>query len=156
MLAPNLQPDPACLADEWASLHRMAGFTVYDCELHYLSATALSAVDDLVAHLLLKKLKLATKLSDDSGVRAVRMNSVVEFDEGDNKPRTGRLIHPSAPVPSPHGIGISSLVGAGLVGLTEGQSILWPDQAGTFRPLNIVRIVGGNDLPITNIRRIES
>ena len=68
MLAPNLPPDPACLADEWASLHRMAGFTVYDCELHYLSATALSAADDLVAHLLLKKLKLATKLSDNFSV----------------------------------------------------------------------------------------
>ena len=57
--------DAACLADEWASLHRTALFTVHECELHYLSTTALSAADDLVAHLLLKKLKLAKKVSND-------------------------------------------------------------------------------------------
>lgn len=157
MLAATKLPDAACLADQWASMHRTALFAVHECELHYLSTTALSASDDLVAHLLLKKLKLAKKVSNDSDVRAVRMNSVVEFHEGDDRLRTGRLIHPSASVPPTHGIGISSLVGAGLIGLTEGQSILWPDQAGAFRPLNIVRIVGaGNDLPINNFKRIES
>jgi regulator of nucleoside diphosphate kinase len=157
VLAATKLSDAACLADQWASMHRNALFAVHECELHYLSTTALSASDDLVAHLLLKKLKLAKKVSNDSGVRAVRMNSVVEFDEGDNKPRTGRLIHPSAPVPPNHGIGISSLVGAGLIGLTEGQSILWPNHEGIFRPLNIVRIVGaGNDLPINSFKRIES
>lgn len=156
MLAAMKLPDAACLADQWASMHRTALFAVQECELHYLSTTALSASDDLVAHLLLKKLKLAKKVSNDSAVRAVRMNSVVEFDEGDDRPRTGRLIHPSAPVSPTHGIGISSLVGAGLIGLAEGQSILWPDRAGVFRPLNIVRIVGGNDLPINNLKRIES
>lgn len=156
MLAAMKLPDAACLADQWASMHRTALFAVHECELHYLSTTALSASDDLVAHLLLKKLKLAKKVSNDSAVRAVRMNSVVEFDEGDDRPRTGRLIHPSAPVSPTHSIGISSLVGAGLIGLAEGQSILWPDRAGVFRPLNIVRIVGGNDLPINNLKRIES
>lgn len=157
MLAAMKLPDAACLADQWASMHRTALFAVHECELHYLSTTALSASDDLVAHLLLKKLKLAKKVSNDSAVRAVRMNSVVEFDEGDDRLQTGRLVHPSAPVSPTHGIGISSLLGAGLIGLNEGQSILWPDQAGAFRPLSVIRIVGaGNDLPINRLKRIES
>lgn len=138
MLAHKLAPDAGSLADEWASLHRLARFAVHDCELHYLSTTALSAADDLVAHLLLKKLKLAKKLGSDSAVRVVRMNSFVEYSVGERAPRFGRLVHPSAPVPQ--GVSIRSLLGTGLVGLAEGQSILWPDEAGVFRPLSIVRI----------------
>jgi regulator of nucleoside diphosphate kinase len=139
MLAYKLPPDAACLADEWASLHRMAPFAVYDCELHYLSTTALSAADDLVAHLLLKKLKLATKLDHEPAMQVVRMNSFVEYDADESGPGAGRLIHPSAPVPGPPGIRISSLLGAGLIGLAEGQTILWPDEAGLFRPLTVIR-----------------
>ena len=76
MFAHKLATDAGSLADEWASLHRQARFAVHDCELHYLSTTALSAADDLVAHMLLKKLKLAKKLGRDSAVPVVRMNSV--------------------------------------------------------------------------------
>ena len=154
MLAAMKLPDAACLADQWASLHRSALFAVYDSELHYLSTTALSAADDLVAHLLLKKLKLAKKVSNDAAAPVVRMNSVVEFEEGDNRLRMGRLIHPSAPVPTSHGISISSLIGVGLIGLSEGQSILWPDETGAFRTLTVVKIAGlGRDLPIDNFKR---
>jgi regulator of nucleoside diphosphate kinase len=142
MLAHKLPPDAGSLADEWASLHRGEPFAVHDCELHYLSTTALSAADDLVAHLLLKKLKLSTKLDNGSTVPVVRMNSFVEFSMAGNGSRSGRLVHPSAPVPRPQGISICSLIGAGLVGLGEGQSILWPDEAGRFRPLSIIRIGG--------------
>ena len=102
----------------------------------------MSAADDLVAHLLLKKLKLAAKLDHDSAAPVVRMNSVVEYRQGDTAIRWGRLVHPSARVQ--HGISICSLLGAGLVGLSEGQSILWPEEAGVFRPLTIVRIDGAS------------
>ena len=157
MPMPVLRSDAACLADEWASLHRMSRFAVHDCELHYLSTTALSAADDLVAHLLLKKLKLAKKLGDDSAVEAVRMNSVVEFCAGGNGLRSGRLIHPSAAVSEPQGISISSLLGTGLLGLAEGQTILWPDEAGVFGPLAIVRIVDtGTGQQINNFKRKKS
>lgn len=142
MLGRKLPPDPGSLADEWASLHWQARFAVHDCELHYLSATALAASDELIAHLLLKKLKLATKLGNEPAAPVVRMNSFVEFKLGSDTPRRGRLVHPSAPVPRPLGISICSLIGAGLVGLREGQSILWPDEAGGFRPLSIIRIGG--------------
>jgi regulator of nucleoside diphosphate kinase len=142
MLAHKLPPDAGSLADEWASLHRQAPFAVHDCELHYLSTTALSAADDLVAHLLLKKLKLAKKLDKDSAGPIVRMNSVVEYRIGRDASCSGRLVHPSAPIPKSHGISICSLLGAGLVGLGEGQTILWPDEAGRFCPLSIIRIGG--------------
>lgn len=140
MLAHKLPPDAGSLADEWASLHRLARFAIHDCELHYLSTTALSATDDLIAHLLLKKLKLAKKIGGAPSARVVRMNSFVEYSVGECAPRFGRLVHPSASVPQ--GISICSLLGTGLVGLAEGQSILWPDEAGVFRPLSIVRIGG--------------
>ncbi|RYG89055.1 MAG: hypothetical protein EON59_02365 [Alphaproteobacteria bacterium] len=41
------------------------------------------------------------------------------------------------------GISILSRVGAGLLGLTTGQSIMWPDRAGKQRPLRIIEVMKG-------------
>ena len=137
--APRL-PDAAQIADEWAGSHRHLTFAVHDREVHYLTALALASPDELFAHMLLKKLKLSKKLGNDaSETRLVGVNSQVEFVDGDGQRRSGRLLH-SPTHDEPEGISIASLTAAGLIGLSEGQAILWPDAAGAFRPLKIIRI----------------
>ena len=132
--------DPAALADQWATMHRETLFALHDCDVHYLNQIALGTSDDLVAHLLLKKLKLARVISNDSRVLVVRMNSLVEFETESGGRALARIAHPSAPESATAGLSISSLTGAGLIGLGEGQAILWPDRAGDLRPLKVRRI----------------
>src|SRR3546814_7904533 len=91
---------------------------------------ALAADDDLIAHLLLKKLRIATRATgDDAGRDIVRMNSYVEFSHADGGKRFCQLVHPSAPDMPTYGLGVTSLAGAGLIGLRSGQAILWPDRS---------------------------
>jgi regulator of nucleoside diphosphate kinase len=138
--APRL-PDAAQIADEWAGSHRHLTFAVHDREVHYLTALALASPDELFAHMLLKKLKLSKKLGNDiSEARLVGVNSHVEFVDGEGQQRTVWLLHSPASHDAPNGISIASLTAAGLIGLSEGQAILWPDAAGAFRPLKVIRI----------------
>lgn len=125
--AARFHPHGAAVADQWAAMHRDILFAVHDCEVHYLTAIALASADDLVAHLLLKKLKLARKVGNDEAASLVRMNSLVEYEDGSGRPRMARLLHPSVRQ-DPHGVSIASMAGAGLIGLGEGQAIRWPDE----------------------------
>jgi regulator of nucleoside diphosphate kinase len=68
------------------------------------------------------------------------MNSLVEFVDERGKTRLARLTHPWAPRTTDHGISITSLLGAGLLGLAEGQAVLWPDRTGEMHPLKVNRI----------------
>lgn len=137
-----LQPSMAeSLTELWAALHKTALITVHDCEVHYLTAMALAVDEDLVAQLLLKKLRIATRATgDDAGHGIVRMNSYVEFSHGDGGKRFCQLVHPSAPDMPTYGLGVTSLAGAGLIGLRSGQAILWPDADGLLSELSIVHV----------------
>ena len=55
--------------------------------------------------------------------------------------RTLQLVYPQAADIEAERISILSLVGAGLLGLRTGQSIMWPDRAGKQRLLRIVDVV---------------
>lgn len=71
----------------------------------------------------------------------VGMGSRVEFvDEAHGEPRTIQLVYPGEADIAAGRISILTHVGAGLIGLAEGQSILWPDREGHERPLRIVRV----------------
>lgn len=141
MLDTLARPDARLLARRWADLDHSARITLHDDEAHYLTAMALAADCDLVAHLLLAKLRVAVRVSNDSGLAKARVGSLVEFDDGRGAARLARLTHPTAP-DSPHRVCVTSLLGAGLIGLGEGQATLWPDENGAFHPLKIMRIAG--------------
>lgn len=71
----------------------------------------------------------------------VTMGSFVEFvDEGSNASRTVQLVYPPDADISHGRVSILTPVGAGLIGLREGQSILWPDREGHRRTLVIKRV----------------
>lgn len=146
MFAATQPPLAELLTRRWASLHQSARLTVHECEVHYLTAMALGASDDLAAHLLLRKLRMALRVGGDAGQRFVRMNSLVEFVDAQGETRLARLTHPSACRLSPDAISITSLLGTGLLGLGEGQAIKWPDQTGEMHPLKVTGI-GGSAMP---------
>lgn len=122
------------LSARWARLHQHSAFAFSASEAHYLRTIALALDDDLVALLLLKKLKLATEgpVSGLDGV--VTMNSLVRFSFGGDSGIV-RLAHPSCCEPS--SLSIASHVGAGLAGMRTGRTILWPDGQGELRPLSV-------------------
>ena len=60
----------------WSTLHRHLEIAISRDEVHYLRSLALALDDDLVSHLLLKKLRLARILAaSDLPPHIVRMNS---------------------------------------------------------------------------------
>lgn len=71
----------------------------------------------------------------------VSMLSTVEFvDESTGTSRTIQLVYPPDADIAAGRVSILTPVGAGLIGLSEGQSILWPDREGRSRRLRIVRV----------------
>jgi len=71
----------------------------------------------------------------------VTMYSSVEFsDEANGTRRTVELVYPKEADISAGRISILTPIGAGLIGLREGQSILWPGRDGHRRQLTIVKV----------------
>ena len=96
-----------------------------------------------VAALLLSELDRATILPDaELPHEIVAMRSTVRFvDEASGVERLLNLVYPPEADIEAGRISILSLVGAGLIGLKQGQSIMWPDRAGNQRRLRIIDVM---------------
>jgi regulator of nucleoside diphosphate kinase len=71
----------------------------------------------------------------------VTMHATVRFiDEASGKDYTYQLAYPHEADISAGRISILTPVGAGLIGLRAGQSILWPDRDGHERELKIIEV----------------
>lgn len=71
----------------------------------------------------------------------VTIGSAVCFhDAASGTMRSVELVYPSQADISRNRISVLSPIGAGLIGLSEGQSISWPDLQGRHRTLSIVRV----------------
>src|SRR3546814_10983915 len=69
------------------------------------------------------------------------MNSHVTFvDEGSGSRREVQLVYPENADIANGRISILTPVGAGLIGLSEGQTITWPDRDGHDRRLRIEQV----------------
>ena len=108
--------------------------------------TALAAKIELgnpeLADLLLGEIERAT-IREDKKVpeTTVAMNSVVEFiDEAHGATRSVQLVYPDEADISANRISVLTPVGAGLIGLSPGQSIVWPDRDGHGRRLRILKV----------------
>lgn len=146
------QPPPfETLGSIWAQLHADMPFAISSSEAHYLRMLAMSLDDDIASLLLLKKLKLAREL-DPSALPSdlVVMNSFLEFTFGDGDRRFCQLAHSSSSERN-FWLGINSRLGAGLIGLRAGQTVLWPDEQDRLRDLHVARVensprtAGGED-----------
>lgn len=83
--------------------------------------------------------KIVAKSDLPSNVTAI--GSIVRFhDEGSDTVRTVEIVYPSQADIALDRISVMSPIGAGLIGLSEGQSISWPDLQGRYRTLSIQRV----------------
>lgn len=124
----------------WSALHKRVELVIGDTEVHYLRAMAITIDDDTTSCLLLRKLRLARVApAAELGRHIVSMNSYVEFVFDGRPKRFCQLVHPSATAPA-YGIPVTASIGAGLVGLRAGQTILWPDERGTLCDLTVLGV----------------
>lgn len=73
----------------------------------------------------------------------VAMGSMVEFrDATTGEARRVQVVLPGEADIAEGRISVLSLVGAGLMGLSQGQSIDWPTQDGRVRRLTVLRVEG--------------
>ncbi|MBO9622067.1 MAG: nucleoside diphosphate kinase regulator [Sphingomonas sp.] len=115
-----------------------------DTEAEKLADLALGAEERApqVSALLLDEIERATLHSAETiPPEVVTMGSRVEFvDEGSGREHSVELVYPQDADISAGRISILTQVGAGLIGLRAGQSILWPGRDGQERRLVIVRV----------------
>lgn len=105
-------------------------------------ASKMELSNPTLAGLLLGELERATIRSDDKvPATTVAMNSVVEFiDEGHGATRSVQLVYPNDADIAENRISVLTPVGAGLIGLSTGQTITWPDRDGRTRQLRILSV----------------
>ena len=99
------------------------------------------------AKLLLAELERA-ELHDaaDLPPGTVRMQSRVAFvDEANGAERTVQLVYPSEADLAVGKLSVLTPVGAGLIGLSAGSAIVWPDREGHRRRLRIVTVAPLDD-----------
>lgn len=71
----------------------------------------------------------------------VRMMSHVDFeDEGSGALHSIQLVFPKDADSEAHRVSILTPIGAGLIGMRVGHTITWPNRAGEYRPLRILRV----------------
>ena len=130
--------DGGVLTEIWASLHRSIDFQIPAAQRHYFSSLAMMIDDELTARLLLKKLKFS-RFVEDEQPDLVTLDKVIEFTFGNGLRERRQLIHPTAQTDFP-AIRSDTLVGAGLIGLRAGQTILWPDSRGLLTDLKVIAV----------------
>ncbi|MEX6723249.1 nucleoside diphosphate kinase regulator [Sphingosinicellaceae bacterium M-36] len=115
-----------------------------DSEADALAALALGAEARLpqVAALLLEEIDRAElRRADEMPADVVTMMSTVEFtDENSGSRRAVQLVYPQEADIAAGRISILTPVGAGLIGLREGQSIRWPDRDGQEHVLRVLHV----------------
>lgn len=115
-----------------------------ETEAEHLSILALQMEQaaPLAADMLLREIDRAEIRPDaDMPGHVVRMRSTVRFeDDAHGVARSVLLVYPKEADIAAGKISVLSLVGAGLIGLSVGQSIQWPDRDGHERALRILKV----------------
>lgn len=115
-----------------------------DTEADALTDLAMAAQERLpqVSELLLTEIgRAAIHSAERIAANVVTMQATVRFiDEASGKEYVYQLVYPGEADISSGRISILTPVGAGLIGMREGQSILWPDREGRERALTIVQV----------------
>lgn len=95
-----------------------------------------------VVHLLLDEIDRAELLPrGDMPTDVVAMHMHVEYrDDETSATRRIQLVYPHEADITRGMVSVLTLVGAGLIGLSAGQSILWPKQDGRKRSLTVLRV----------------
>ena len=115
-----------------------------ETEVERLSTLALQMEQaaPIAADMLLQEIERAEIRPDaEMPGHVVRMRSTVRFeDDANGVARSVLLVYPKEADIAAGKISVLSLVGAGLIGLSVGQAIEWPDRDGHARVLRILKV----------------
>ena len=125
---------------------RKPAITLSRTDHERLSRLAQSVVDRNpdVADQLLAELDRARVVADASlAASIVRMGSTLRFTTDAGEDRTVTLVYPGEADIAQGKVSVLTPVGAGLIGLSAGQTIVWPDREGHERPIRILKVTRG-------------
>lgn len=106
-----------------------------------LAEAALERVPDVAQRLLDEADRAVVTPADKLPPKVVAMNSYVEFrDEASGELRQVQLVYPNEADIDAGRISILTLIGAALIGLSEGQSIAWPTRQGQDRLITVTKV----------------
>jgi regulator of nucleoside diphosphate kinase len=122
--------------------HWTPSIIVSDIDRDRLSALATAAIDrfpDVAEDLMgeMDRAKVVPSQSFPSGI--VRMGSTVEYESTGQRRRV-TVVYPKDADISQGRISILTPVGAALIGLSEGQSIMWTTRDGRSQQLTIIQV----------------
>ena len=124
-----------------------------DRESEALAGLALGIADSqpVLSALLLGEIERAeVHAVNDLPAQTVAMNTLVNFiDEGSGVRRSVHLVYPAEADIAKGRISILTPIGAGLIGLAEGDSIRWPDRDGRERALRVMLVVREGELQMS-------
>jgi regulator of nucleoside diphosphate kinase len=126
-----------------ASERWMPTLIVSDVDRERLSRLAIAAMDRIpeIADELLSEMERATVVDGASiPPNVVQMGSTVEFESNDGQRRRVKLVFPAEADISQGKISILTPVGTALIGLTEGQSIMWTTRDGREQELAVLSV----------------
>lgn len=127
----------AATLDPRPVIHVMAN----ECDALYALALSAERRHPHSSAMLLAELDRAELCDAHVPPQTVRMKSRIEFvDEGSGVRRTVQLVYPHDADIAAGRISILTPIGAGLIGMTAGNTILWPDRDGHVRSLRIVNV----------------
>jgi regulator of nucleoside diphosphate kinase len=134
----NANAEPWTVADD----HPPVTLSVDDEERLSGLAVAAARRNPEVARLLLGEIDRARLVPpDDVPADVVTMHSHVEYrDEATGAVRRVELVYPHEADIARGRVSVLAPVGAGLLGLAAGQTILWPTQDGRERRLTVLRV----------------
>ncbi|WP_380879989.1 nucleoside diphosphate kinase regulator [Sphingomonas sp. DBB INV C78] len=123
---------------------RRPAIHMIDTEADIIADLAMGVEERLpqVSRLLLREVTRAkVHKADRVPANLITMHATVQFaDQANGKSYSCQLVYPGEADISGGRISILTPVGAGLIGLREGQSILWPDRDGHERTLTILKV----------------
>ncbi|MHA3842404.1 hypothetical protein ACX0GZ_14445 [Sphingomonas aestuarii] len=119
----------------WKALHTDLEVTLAPTDASYLRRLVLAVDDHLIAHLLGEKLQnsgLAPQHACASPF--VRIGSLVRYSVN-GRSLFGRIVHGQQT--AEESIGVGSRYGSALMGIHEGQRLLWPSRSGQLIEVRI-------------------
>lgn len=116
------------LVQIWTALHKELVLEIDRADARYLRDVAFGLDDELVARLMAAKLALAQPgAAAQAPGDTARCGSMVLFSV-QGRQRRVRLVHGN--VDNADALGVATRFGAALVGLRQGDSLLWPSEQG--------------------------
>jgi regulator of nucleoside diphosphate kinase len=116
---------------------------ISDIDQARLSGVATAAMDRVpeIAEELMSEIERATVVEARSiPSNVVRMGSTVEFETNDGQHRRVTLVFPGEADISRGKISVLTPVGAALIGLSEGHSIMWMTRDGRHQQLTVLAV----------------